>query len=447
MKTISAKQIWLIAYPILLSLLMEQLIGMTDTAFLGRLDGHAAEVALGASALGNVYYLAIFLIGLGFSVGAQILIGRRNGEGNHKAIGPIFQQSAFFLFVLAAIVFVISKTASPYLLTKLINSGEVAEAMMQYLDWRIYSFFFAFLASIFRAFYVGTTNTKILTLNAAVMVSSNVVLNYALIFGKWGLPAMGIAGAAIASSIAELVSLLFFVIYTFYRIDWRKYGLFSFSRFEPKILKEILNISVWTMIQQFLAISTWFFFFIAIEHLGERPLAITNLVRSISALNFILIGSLATTTNTIVSNLLGAGQSKSVIMEAVWKVIRMCYLLIIPVMAVMLIFPEQLMQIFTNNQELIRSAVPSLRVMASAALIGTPGFIWFNAISGSGNTRSAFFLEIVTLTGYVIYTWYVVVHSRADVAVCWTTEHVYGILLFTLCYLYMRKANWQSKKI
>ena len=69
----------MIAYPILISTLIEQLIGMTDTAFLGRVS----EVALGASALAGVYYMVLFMIGLGFSIGVQIIIGRRNGEGNY----------------------------------------------------------------------------------------------------------------------------------------------------------------------------------------------------------------------------------------------------------------------------------------------------------------------------------------------------------------------------
>lgn len=81
----SYKQIWTITFPILISLIMEQMIGMTDTAFLGRVG----EIELGASAIAGVYYLAIFMMAFGFSIGAQILIARRNGEGNYKEIGPI----------------------------------------------------------------------------------------------------------------------------------------------------------------------------------------------------------------------------------------------------------------------------------------------------------------------------------------------------------------------
>lgn len=80
------RQIWQMAYPILISLLMEHLIGLTDTAYLGRVG----EVELGASALAGVYYLAIFMLGFGFSIGVQIIIARRNGEKRYSDIGGIF---------------------------------------------------------------------------------------------------------------------------------------------------------------------------------------------------------------------------------------------------------------------------------------------------------------------------------------------------------------------
>ena len=100
----SYKQIWTITFPILISLIMEQMIGMTDTAFLGRVG----EIELGASAIAGVYYLAIFMMAFGFSIGAQILIARRNGEGNYKEIGPIFYQGIYFLLAMAVILFTFS---------------------------------------------------------------------------------------------------------------------------------------------------------------------------------------------------------------------------------------------------------------------------------------------------------------------------------------------------
>lgn len=90
--TYTNKEIIQIATPVLISLVMEQMIGMTDTAFLGRVG----EIELGASAIAGVYYIAIFMIAFGFSIGAQILIARRNGEQQYKEIGDIFYQGVYF---------------------------------------------------------------------------------------------------------------------------------------------------------------------------------------------------------------------------------------------------------------------------------------------------------------------------------------------------------------
>lgn len=96
---------------------------------------------------------------------------------------------------------------------------------------------------MFRAFFLGTTQTKTLTLNSIVMVLSNIIFNYVLIFGKFGVPGLGIAGAAIGSSLAELVSLIFFILYTRSRIDIRKYGLDKIPGIRWNILKRMLNVS------------------------------------------------------------------------------------------------------------------------------------------------------------------------------------------------------------
>lgn len=95
------RKIWNVSYPIFLSLLAQNVINVTDTAFLGRVG----EVELGASAMGGLYYICAFTIAFGFSTGSQIVIGRRNGEGRYGQIGPVMIQGVFFLLSLAAILF------------------------------------------------------------------------------------------------------------------------------------------------------------------------------------------------------------------------------------------------------------------------------------------------------------------------------------------------------
>ena len=257
---ISYQKIWLMSYPLMISLIIEHMIGLTDAIFLGRVG----DVALGACALGGVYYMAMFMLAFGFGFGAQIIIARRNGERRYNRIGPTMIQGCYFMLALAVVLFTASQYFSPIILRDIIESPQVYDATADYLHWRTYGIFFSFLCVMFRAYYVGITQTKILTINSVVMLLSNVVLNYCLIFGKGGFPVMGIAGAAIASSVSEAVSLLFFIIYTGTTADKRKYGFRRAFTFRPHLLKGMLSISGWTMVQSFISVSIWFIFFLAI---------------------------------------------------------------------------------------------------------------------------------------------------------------------------------------
>ena len=437
----SYKQIWLIAYPILISLLMEHMINVTDTAFLG----HVGEVELGASALAGVLYMAIYMLGFGFSIGVQILIARRNGEQKYGEIGGIFMQGAFFLLALATVMFFLCDYITTHILGRLISSDQVYAAAASYLECRRYGLFFSFIAILFRAFYIGITETRTLTLNSVVMVLSNVVFNYILIFGKFGFPALGIAGAAIGSSLAELVSLLFYVVYTWLKVDKKKYALFQRFAFRLSEFKRIWSISCWTMLQSILFPSQWFLFFIAIEHLGERSLAIANIMRSINTCFFMVIFAFADTASSMVSNLLGSGKDKSEIRLACRRAIKLTYLIGIPFLLLSALFPSVLLQIYTNIEDLVQAALPTTYVMLVGYFLSAPGLVLFNAVSGTGNTNQSMRIMLMTIAVYVVYVVIMVMYFKVDVAVAWTSEYIYGGMLLLLSYFYLKNRDWNKR--
>lgn len=436
------KQIWLIAYPILISLLMEQMIGMTDTAFLGRVG----EVELGASAIAGIFYMVIFMVAFGFNIGTQILIARRNGEKEYKEIGELFYQGIYFQIGMATVMFLLSYCLSPLILKRIVSSEHIYEAATSYLHWRVFGAFFSFSAVIFRAFFLGTTLTKTLTLNSIVMVLSNIVFNYILIFGKFGFPELGIAGAAIGSSLAELVSLIFFILYTRSRIDCRKYGLDRIPKINFGVLKRMLNVSLWTMIQNSVSLSTWFLFFLYVEHMGERSLAITNIVRSVSGILFMVMMAFASTCGSLVSNLIGSGNTDCV-PGTIRQHVRIAYLFVLPLALLFALFPNQILGIYTDMTDLQQASVHSLWVMCAAYLFLVPANVYFQSVSGTGNTRTALGLEMGTLVIYVAYITYIILYLQLDVAICWTSEMVYSIFILLFSWMYIKRGNWQGRKI
>ena len=440
--TYSYRNIWKVAYPILISLVMEQMIGLTDTAFLGRVG----EVELGASAIAIVYYMVLFMIGFGFSIGAQIIIGRRNGEGRFKDTGKVFWNGLYFVLGLSGIIILLSELFTPWMMKFMVSSTAIYDAALSYVRWRLPGMVFAFCTAMFRAFYVGTTQTKTLTLNSIVMVLSNVVFNYILIFGKFGIPALGITGAAIGSSLAELVSLIFFIIYTRVGCDRRKYGLAKAARFEKDELKSMMPVCTWTMIQHTISISTWLIFFLYIEHLGERALAISNITRSVSGLIWVVLQAFSSTCSTLVSNIIGEGHQDKV-PSLIKRILKLSYGIVSVMIILFCLFPEAIARIYTDIPDLITASVPAMVVMCSSYFLAVGGQVFFLAVSGTGSTKTAFRLELIALAVYMIYCTVIIGIMKLDVAICWTAEHVYSGALLICSWWYIRSGRWKNRSI
>lgn len=426
----------------MLSLLAQNLIQVIDTAFLGRVG----EVELGASALAGIIYIAIYTLGFGFSMGSQILIGRRNGEENYTKIGDIVIQGSLFLLIPAVLLIPLLRYAATAWLPAMFASADVAGAVTEYLQWRVFGIAFAFVNVMFRAFYIGIAHTKVLTVNAIVMALVNVVFDYGLIFGNLGMPEMGIGGAAIASVIAEFSSTLFLLIYTRKKMDPVKYG-FTKLRMQWSVIRNVLNISIFMMVQYLFSISTWMLFFLFIEnYMGERPLAVTNIVRSFYTIFTIPSHAIGSTTSTMVSNTIGANKT-----DEVGSLIRRLSLISLGVMlAVVLVvslFPRLMIHIYTDDPTLINDTVLPLYVLISSLPLYSVGTVLFSAVSGTGNTRTALGFEIFTLVFYMAYMWFIIIFLRGTVAAAWTTEHIYWLFLSTLSFFYLRSSKWKDRKI
>ena len=437
--TFSYRNIFRVSLPIMISLVMEQLIGMTDTVFLGRVG----EVELGASALAGVFYISIYMIGFGFSLGVQILIGRSNGEGDYKATGKAFWQGLYFLLFLAIVTCCLFEILAGPIMNLAVSSEHVREAALKYVRWRLPSLLFSYCTVMYRAFYIGTTKTSSLTLNGIVMVLSNVFFNWTLIFGKFGLPALGIEGAAIGSTLAEFVSLLFFCLHTRFRFDIDTYGMRIPAAYDPALMRSIMKISFWTMIQSFVSIATWLLFFLFIEHTGERPLAISNIIRSTSGLIWMILSAFASTACTLVSNLIGEGRQDAVL-SVVKRIVKLSYLVITPLLILFCLFPEAILSIYTDMADLRLASVPSLLVMCASYILTIPATVCFQSVSGTGRTKTAFRLELVALVIYVLFCVVVIEILRSDVAICWLSEAVYAIVIFTCSALYLRTGRWKA---
>lgn len=438
---ITDREIWCIALPIMLGNMAQTIINFTDTAFLG----HLGVVALGASMLAGLFYFVFTTVASGFAIGIQIIVARRFGERNFGRIGVIFQHGALFVLLLGLILFSILYFFSDTLLLWLIDSPNIYDASIEYIKYRRYGIAFVCFNFLYRALYVGISNTKVITYSTIIMAVVNILLDYCLIFGNLGFPQMGISGAAVASFCAEVSAFAFFTVYSYVTMRKKEFGMFKVHKPESELMGRILKISTPTMVQKLFSFSVWFIFFVLIEKMGETATGISSVTRSVYMILITPCFAFATTTNTLVSRIIGEGETGQVF-PTINKVLKNCLLCTIPIVMLVAIFPVQIAGIYTDDLNFAHLVVPAIVVICGGTIFQCIGNAYFEAVSGTGNTTAALYLETIVLVFYILFIM-AMTRLTTRVELVWTAEILYGLLLGILCSLYMKFASWHKKRI
>jgi len=442
LKTVSFKNIWLVSFPIILSNVAQNIVNVTDTAFLG----HVGEVELGAAGNAGIFYFVMVMLGFGFSVGCQILIGRRNGEENFTAIGKLFNVSLFASVGMGIVMFLLLRFGSGAFLSNFTASPRILENAIAYLDYRSVGIIFVYINVLFMAFFTGIIKTKVLIFVTLIQSAVNVFLDYGMIFGNFGFPEMGIEGAAIASVISEASATILFIFYTLKFVDLQKYGLFQFKQLEFAALKRAYKIASPIMLQNTISLSSWFIFFLIIEQIGERELAVSHIVRSIYMVMMIPLFGFSSATSSLVSNVIGEGG-----VNHVFKLVRNIIILSVSSTVIMMIvnlsFPIQILSVYTQDIDLIQACLPVLQVITATMLLFSIAYILFSAVTGTGNTMHSLVIELITLVAYLYGAYLIGVKYDFSIATVWCSEFIYfgGMGIFS--FLYLWKYNWQQKTI
>ena len=229
-------------------------------------------------------------------------------------------------------------------------------------------------------------------------------------------------------------------------IPSEKYPLFRFVKFNFKLLRRILTVAFPMMLQNFISLSGWFVFFVFVESMGERPLAISNIIRSIYVVLMIPIWGFASATNTLVSNLIGQNKKHEVIPVTV-KIVKMCFTAVVFVVSLSLIFPRQVLSLYTENQNLIQDTIPVYYVVAGAAVFFSIAFILFSAVSGTGKTVHSLIIEIAVIFFYLTCTYCIVYVLDYSIEFVWSVEYFYAFVLGIISMFYLRKGNWKYGNI
>jgi len=436
------RQIIKLAFPISFAMLIPQFNFVTTNIFLG----HFNQQSLAIAGITGVYYLIFAMVGFGLNNGLQALISRRAGENRPEAIGKLFSQGVYIAMAIAAVGILITWFIAPIILKKVIHAPGNAQIAIRFLKIRIWGLFFLYIYQMRNALLVGTNQSRFLVFGTLAEAVANIIFDYSFLFGHFGLPALGLNGAAVASIIAEFTGM--FVIFV---VIWKKgiskrFALFSSFKWSGPIVKQILSISTPLIFQLAVSLMSWEFFYILVEHHGQEALAISNVMRNIFGLIGCVTWSFAATAAAMVSNLIGQGKHDKV-QPVILKIITLSTGCAAVIAILINIFPQTLLSAFGQNVSFTEHALPVVRVISAAMLLMSFSSVWLNAVTGTGNSRVTFLIEFITITLYCIYIWIVLEKLFLSITFGWMSEWLYWLSLFTFSWFYMRSGKWKMKVI
>lgn len=431
-----------LAIPISLAMIIPLINDLTNNYFLGKVG--MRELAV--NGVSGIFYLALTMVGYGLANGIQVQLSRRAANLDYNGITRIFINGALLTILLALSLMMLSLWLAPLIFGLSLHNSEHVYLSINFLYVRVWGLPFLMLTQLSNAFYIATGRSKYLMAGSLVTTLSNVLFDYLFIFGNYGMPRMGLEGAALASVCAEMLG--FGVMYGLFYLRrlYNQFPIHNHFVLDIKQCRRMLRIATPLIVQYFFSIGGWVIFFIFVEHLGERELAASQILRSLFRIVSVSTWAFAATCNSMVSNIIGQGRQRDVL-GLVHKVAKISFLSTAVICALMLLSGRFYLSLFTDDMALIEIALPGLRVISVATLVMSLGTVVFNGVVGTGKTTANLLIEVACVFIYLVYCYIFIEHLRSPLYVAWLSEFVYWTSLLVISYSYLRWGRWRGKMI
>ncbi len=434
----SYRQIFTIAAPIMIGSAAQNIITLTDRVFLFQL-GVDDFASIGFV---SVFYLIISALGFGFSRGGQILIARKAGAGEFKEAGRTFHSVFLFELMLSMVMFAFMAWGCYYLFAAIVDSDVVFTKSLAYLDTRKWGVFFSYMGVALISLYTGIARPGFLIFDTFLLATVNIILDYLLIFGHYGFPEMGIAGAGLASTIAEVTAFVAFIIYMIWDKENRKYAIFQWPKLDIELIKKQYYISFPLVVQPLIGLGSWFLFMGIVENLGEEALAITILAQMVYLVLSIPSWGFAAGIGTMVGGFIGHKKRMAVI-PIIWKSATISFLVTMILTIPFVFFPHAVLVPFLGESanDLIDKSLPVFYVLAGTLAVFSAGSVVYSGVSGVGASSYALKIQFFCVIFYLTSIYILVEYTNVELAWIWTVELFYWLLvsIWSLWYLYSKK--------
>ena len=380
--------IWAISLPIMGGMMSQNILNLVDIGMVGHL-GDSALAATGIGSFSN--YLAISFI-IGLSAGVQALAARRLGEERHDETAVPLNGGLILAVLIGLPLCALLYMAIPSVYGYLSDDPAVIAQGVPYLQVRILSMVAVGMNFSFRGYWSAIHMTGIYLRTLLIMHACNIFLNWVLIFGNLGAPALGVTGAGLATTISLYIGTALYFFFAYRRARDKGFLHRIPSR---SILWQQFRLSLPASLQQVffsagLVVLMWI-----VSQIGTAEVAAVNVLMTFHITAILPAFGLALAATTLVGNALGRNDPDD---AALWgwnaAAISLVYGLVISLLLIP--FAEPLLGLFLKNPETRQLAHLPMILWAMVIGVDTAGMVLMNALIGAGDTRRSMWISVVS---------------------------------------------------
>jgi len=431
-----------LSYPVVLTHISMTLMGVIDTAMVGRLG--ASQLA--AVGFGGVWIWTVFTLFIGTANSVQTFVSQHWGAKDDRACGFWAWQGLHALLPatgVAAAVFFLQLDA---LLDLLAPSSAVRGFAEPYMAICAIGAVGLTTATVLSSFFMGIGDSRTPLYVTISAVGLNAFLDYALIFGSFGFPEWGVEGAALATVVSQWIQALV-MLWMFTRRPLSTRYMTRVTRPNLAAMRRLVRIGIPIGGQWCIEMLSFAVFLTVVARLGDASLAASQAFIALLSLSFMQAEGLGVGVSTLVGKYIGAKDPTAA--NRSYRSAQILTLLLSSIVALLLIgFPNELLRIFSDDPEVLRLGAPLLVVGALYQFFDAFAIVSDGALRGAGDTRNPFVVRLCLAWGlFLPLAWVLGIQLDGGLTAAWLAGALYVALLSAYLVLRFRSGAWRRPHI
>ncbi len=395
------RDVFLVAMPSLVELVLTQLTSIADQMMVGNLPGQEGIVALTAVGLAAQPKFLLMTMVQAMNVGATAVIARFRGQQKRDRCNDVFKHAMILNLLMSVLFMLVGLASSEWLIRFMGGTGISEEALTlgkEYLDIQLYGFIPLCITITVTAALRGIGDTKTPMIYNTVANVINLGFNYVMIYGHFGVPKMGVAGASWATNIGQTVAFAIAMWVSFRKKKYVYIDLKERFTFNRGLMGDVINIGVPSMVEQLLMRLGLIIYNRQVTGLGDTVYATHNVLMSIQSMSFMMGQAFANAATTLMGQSIGKRRYD---MSAVYmrRTRDLGIVASIFVALVLALFNRPIIAMFKNDPTVINMGAPILYLLAASQPLQADQFIVSGGLRGAGDTRFTAVVMAVTVLG------------------------------------------------